>query len=115
MLEVVFQWARNLWVFVIFYFKQSKFGEVFLLNSRRKNSASSANNVDANQPVTRADLEALKREILLEFRKEMKALKNDILTGKLALFLLPFDSSSFLFLSHWVGAINYLVYWSSVL
>lgn len=47
----------------------------------RKNSVSSANNVDTNQPVTRADLEVLKREILLEFRKEMKALKNDILSA----------------------------------
>lgn len=69
---------------------------MLLLTFSRKNSVSTLNAAAAvnnggdavaaaNQPVTRVDLDALKREILLEFRKEIAQLKSDILSGMSAL------------------------------
>lgn len=58
---------------------------VFYTNFRRKNSTTAAMNSDTPSPpsqlLTRADLEAFKREILTEIRKETKTLKSDILDG----------------------------------
>ncbi|KAL7059495.1 hypothetical protein AAHC03_013334 [Spirometra sp. Aus1] len=49
----------------------------------RKNSTSVTSNESlGTQAITRADLEAFKREILAEFRKEVKSLKSDILDGE---------------------------------
>ncbi|VDN28503.1 unnamed protein product [Dibothriocephalus latus] len=53
----------------------------------RKNSTPVTSNENlGTQLITRADLEAFKREILAEFRKEVKTLKSEILDGPLETF-----------------------------
>lgn len=50
------------------------------------NSCSTNNSNSGSTTVNRADLEAFKRELISEFRREVQQLKNDVIEGDLDFF-----------------------------